>query len=231
MTTDQFVAVVKAITELLGVVIWPVLLLYIFRQFRCPLSDFFHGLGEFTLKALSMEATFKRRKGEAADAMSAAIAVRPDSVHQGATFEEEKAAAVAVISAITPRALRRLEESTILWVDDNPDNNHYERQALEALGVRCLLSTSTEDALTKTRHRTFDVIISDMGRPPDPRAGYTLLDALRKRGDQTPFIIYASSRSPEHIMEARRHGALGCTNRPQELVEMVLGAIGKGLEK
>jgi hypothetical protein len=66
-----------------------------------------------------------------------------------------------------------------------------------------------------------------MGRPPDPRAGYTLLDALRSRGDRTPFIIYAGSRAPEHVAESRRHGALGCTNRPQEVIEMVLEAIGK----
>jgi CheY-like chemotaxis protein len=98
----------------------------------------------------------------------------------------------------------------------------FSHRQLEALGVRFVLSTSTEDALAKTLHRTFDAIISDMGRPPDARAGYTLLDALRKRGDQTPFIIYAGSRLPEHVAEARRRGAVGCTNRPQELIEMVL---------
>jgi DNA-binding NtrC family response regulator len=92
-------------------------------------------------------------------------------------------------------------------------------------------ASSTEDALDKNQHRSFDAIISDMGRPPDSRAGYTLLDALRNRGDQTPFIIYAGSRAPEHMAEARRHGALGCTNRPQERIEMVLEAIGEGASK
>ncbi len=67
--------------------------------------------------------------------------------------------------------------------------------------------------------------ISDMGRPPDDRAGYTLLEQLRANGDQTPLIIYAGSRSPEHVAEARRRGAFGCTNRPQELYEMVLAVL------
>lgn len=112
-----------------------------------------------------------------------------------------------------------------LWVDDRPDNNRFERQALEALGIDIDLSTSTDDALERIGRRSYDVIISDMGRPPDARAGYTLLDQLRSTGNQTPFVIYASSRAPEHVRESRAHGAIGCTNSPQELIAMVTTAL------
>jgi hypothetical protein len=61
-----------------------------------------------------------------------------------------------------------------------PDNNRYERQGLEALGVRFALSTSTDDALNQLRYQTFDLIISDKGRPPDPQAGYTLCQRQSK---------------------------------------------------
>jgi CheY-like chemotaxis protein len=97
---------------------------------------------------------------------------------------------------------------------------------MEALGIRFVLATTTEEALEKLNQQQFDAIISDMGRPPDPRAGYTLLDRLRSRRNQTPFIIYSNSRDPEHIAESRRHGAIGCTNDSTELIEMVLSAIG-----
>ena len=110
-------------------------------------------------------------------------------------------------------------------MDDRPGNNVLERQALEALGIQIDLSTSTEDALEKIRRRSYDLVISDMGRPPDARAGYTLLDKLRETGNKMPFVIYASSRAPEHVREAREHGAIGCTNLPQELVEMVTTAL------
>ena len=113
----------------------------------------------------------------------------------------------------------------MLWVDDNPDNNNYERQALEALGVQFMISTSTEDAINKVKNHKFGAIISDMGRRHDPRAGYTLLEKLRASGDRTPFIIYSRSRSPENQAEARRRGAVGCTNRATELFEMVLSAL------
>jgi len=67
-----------------------------------------------------------------------------------------------------------------------------------------------------------------MGRPPDPQAGYTLLEKIKERQINTPFIIYAGSRSPEHVAEARKRGAIGTTNNPQELFEMVVDAIKNG---
>lgn len=114
----------------------------------------------------------------------------------------------------------------VLWVDDRPKNNVFERQSLEALGFQFTLALSTEEALEALSCTEFDAIISDMGRPPDQRAGYTLLKSLRSEGDQTPFLIYAGSRSPEHIKEAKKRGAQGTTNMPDQLFEMVLTLLG-----
>ena len=112
-----------------------------------------------------------------------------------------------------------------MWVDDRPDNQILERQSLEALGVSFVLAKSTDEALDKVAKQKFDVIISDMARPPDQHAGYTLLDQLRASGNLTPFVIYSGSNAPEHRAEARRRGALGATNRASELFSYVLAAI------
>src|SRR5207248_1903235 len=95
----------------------------------------------------------------------------------------------------------RFSRSEVLWVDDRPNNNIHERKAFEAIGLRFTIARSTEEALNILRDHSFAAIISDMGRPPDARAGYTLLDQLRGQGDKTPFVIYAGSRSPEHKAE------------------------------
>jgi CheY-like chemotaxis protein len=126
---------------------------------------------------------------------------------------------------ITPKASQQLAGATALWVDDRPESNMYERQALEQLGIQFTISTSTEDALKKLQLGNYSIIISDMGRPHDKQAGYTLLEEIRKRGVTTPFIIYAGSRSPEYTDETRRRGGLGTTNMPIELFEMVVDAI------
>jgi CheY-like chemotaxis protein len=75
--------------------------------------------------------------------------------------------------------------------------------ALAAVGIQFTISTLTEHALERIRARTYDVIISDIGRPLGSRAGYNLLDEKKKLGDQAPFIIYAGSNRPEHKAEAQ----------------------------
>jgi CheY-like chemotaxis protein len=230
VSVDDIVKLLDAITKLLNVLIWPALLLFILIRFGSDLRDFFSSLGELSLKGAGFEASLKRKQAEVAAALAAAAASRSDGdTNRESAAKEAKIAADVVSEVVTPRAIRRASRSTVLWVDDRPDNNIYERQALEALGVNFVLATSTDEALRRISRQRFDAIISDMGRSPDPRAVYTLLDRLRSSGDQTPFIIYASSRSPEHVAEARRHGAVGCTNNANELFEMVLFALGRAI--
>ena len=226
MSVDDIVKLFDAITKLLNVLIWPGLILFILIRFGRDLREFFSSLGELSLKGAGFEASLKKKQAEVVAALSAAAASKPDEDKTRESIAKEAMIAADVVAQfVTPRAIRRASRSTVLWVDDNPNNNSYERQALEALGVGFVLAKSTDEALKKIARQRFDAIISDMGRPPDSRAGYTLLDKLRSSGDQTPFIIYASSRNPEHVAESRLHGAIGCTNNANELFEMVLSAV------
>ena len=110
----------------------------------------------------------------------------------------------------------------VLWVDDLPDNNRYERLALkEAMDLRFTLAQSTNEGLEKLQQNRYAVVISDMGRREGPREGYALLDRLRKQGDKTPLFFYTSSNDPQHKRETLEHGGQGATNDPQELFEMV----------
>jgi CheY-like chemotaxis protein len=118
-------------------------------------------------------------------------------------------------------SLSELGRKRILWVDDRPDNNVYERAAFEAVGFNFKLALSTNEALQILATEEFAAIISDMGRKEGPREGYVLLDAIRNEGNKTPFFIYAGSNSPEHKREASEHGAQGSTNNAQELFELV----------
>jgi len=227
MNIDNAIKLIDAITKLLGVMLWPAVALFVLIRFGAAFRDFIASLGEFSLKGGGFEASAKR-KAEAAAALAAAAASHagPNTAPDVAA-RDARAAVDVVADIVTPRVIRRAGRSTVLWVDDRPNNNIHERQALEALGVSFVLAKSTDEAIEKIRRGSFDAIISDMGRPPDARAGYTLLDRLRAEGNQIPFIIYASSRDPEHRAESIRHGAVGCTNRANELFEMVLGALSR----
>jgi len=225
VTVDQAIALLAGVAGLIGVTVWPALILIIVLRFRVAISDFLGNLGEFTFKGVGIEATARRGQVEAAAALGAAEASRTGAADDGERADTRDVIRSLAESLPDARTQRRLQGSLVLWVDDRPDNNRFERQALEALGVRISLSPSTDDALKRLRERRYDLIVSDMGRPPDARAGYTLLDSLRGTGDRTPFVIYAGSAAPEHVQEALRRGALRCTNSPRELISIVTNAL------
>lgn len=220
---DDVSQLLGAISELVGVVVWPALIVFVLIRFRSSLAEFLGNLGEFNIKTPGLEATARRRQIEAAAALGAARVENDAARGLGRSPDVNASAVVDALPGA--RIQRRIIGSLVLWVDDRPDNNFYERRALEALGVRFVLAASTDDALQLIRLQSFDMIISDMGRPGDPKAGYTLLDRLRESGDRVPFFIYAGSRAPEHVRESRERGAIGCTNSPDELVESVISVL------
>jgi CheY-like chemotaxis protein len=113
----------------------------------------------------------------------------------------------------------------ILWVDDNPDYNTNERQAIRNLwkNVQFALARSTDEALKllTTDPSRFSLVISDMGRPGDREAGFTLLQSMRDAGIDIPTIFYAASANPARNAEAQRLGARGMTNDPNQLLTLV----------
>jgi CheY-like chemotaxis protein len=119
--------------------------------------------------------------------------------------------------------------STALWVDDHPDNNRAERQALEALRISVDLARSTDEALQLLRTTDYGVIISDLGRfeggAEVPDAGAKLIEGIRATGKATPIIIYAGYRAVAEREVLLGLGATFVTNRASDLVNQVAEAV------
>jgi CheY-like chemotaxis protein len=145
-----------------------------------------------------------------------------DETNREAAFER----ASKVIKNEERPADVKIDRKQVLWVDDRPGNNIHERSAMARYGIDFDLALSTSQALEQTRNNRFDAIVSDMSRPPDHRAGYTLLRALRERGDVTPFFIYAASDASRRLGEALSRGAQGSTNVAAVLITDLLKSIG-----
>lgn len=203
--------------------IWAVVVVIFLVLFRAPIARFLERLSQLTVKADKSGVEFSFDTNRAQAELARAISRSPSISQQGPPDAREIAETVQTAAPLKQAA--RFSRSEVLWVDDNPNNNIHERKAFEAIGLRFTLARSTGEALGILEERSFAVIISDMGRPPDARAGYTLLDRLRSQGDNTPFIIYAGSRSPKHQEETASHGGQGCTNHPEELFKLVTKAI------
>ncbi len=129
--------------------------------------------------------------------------------------------------AFAPKTADILIGKSILWVDDNPSNNKLAVRALKKLQLDIEQATSTESGLDAMQRRHFDLVISDMGRGADMRAGYNFLKAIRDQGNQVPFLIFAGSDSPAFRREASELGAQLSTNDMLVLIDHVVDHLGK----
>jgi CheY-like chemotaxis protein len=198
-------------------VVFPVLVLGVFTWLVSQHSGKLFAPADF-----KDESNYVKMQLSAVASLSVASSKNP--LNSGEPDLERTVLAVQQATPIRSRG-RQGWRNQILWVDDRPENNVYERQAFEAVGLRFVLSLNTTDALDQLSRQSFDAVISDMGRKEGPREGYALLDAMRAKGDRTPLFFYASSRSPEHVRETVDHGGQGCTNDPNELFKLVTHAV------
>jgi DNA-binding response OmpR family regulator len=84
------------------------------------------------------------------------------------------------------------------------------------------MSAGVSVGAVRATNRTLDLIIMDMGRPPDPQAGYTLVNKLHEPGDAPPVIIYSvGGRDQDNQTLARQRGAFGSTSGASELLALV----------
>lgn len=91
-----------------------------------------------------------------------------------------------------------LQDRSILWVDDIPDNNSLEVKSLEARGASVTVATSTKEATEILQRHEFDLILSDIHRVEGgvsrDTAGFELLNTLREDLKiYTPLIFYTSN--------------------------------------
>jgi PleD family two-component response regulator len=159
MTIDDFVKILDAISRILGIIIWPSLLLFILLSYREAFRNFFDSLSEFSVKGGGLEASAKKQIQAAANI----AAVSASDPREKSTPQQAAKAAVEVVSeAFTKRTLKRVSKTKILWVDDQPDNNIAVKEVLQSLGILIRLATSTEQAMDILFSEEFDLVISDM---------------------------------------------------------------------
>jgi CheY-like chemotaxis protein len=135
--------------------------------------------------------------------------------------------AAKAAAAVTRSSAREL--LPVLWVDDHPENNIEERQALQALGINIYAATSTEQALTLLNNTHYGVLITDLGREEggisNEDAGLDLIKAVRATDRSTPIAVYASTRAFLRREELRSAGATDVFNRATDLVNFVVEAL------
>jgi DNA-binding response OmpR family regulator len=124
----------------------------------------------------------------------------------------------------------------VLWVDDHPQNNIYEKQFFEARRIAVHTTRTSADALRLLSMYDYDIVISDMGRGEDRLAGLKLVEQMRALEDETPLIIYTVRPDGEDDQRAQRRlvsdaGAQGVVVTPGEVRSAILRFFGNPGER
>jgi len=147
------------------------------------------------------------------------------------TFSGDVAAIVQAIPtlAVVPRRAAR-----VLWVDDHPSNNEYERQLLRRHGIVFDNVVSTKEAIEQLVNESYDLVITDLGRSASSDrsndAGANFLDEPAVRTGGPPVIVYAGRWAVAHREELKRRGAVDVMRDREQLIDTVLGSLGRSQE-
>ncbi len=110
----------------------------------------------------------------------------------------------------------------LLWIDDVPAGIVQESRLFEQSGAHVTRALSTTEAFAKLDKKNYDLVLSDIQRGDDPQAGISFSVELAARQNAPPLIFYVGT-----VQKPRPEHAFGITNRPDELVHLVLDVLAR----
>ena len=101
----------------------------------------------------------------------------------------------------------------ILWVDDSPKNNSFLVASLRERGHVVDIALTTESGIKKFKEHSYDIVISDMGRPDDEKAGITFAREIKALNSNVPYFIFCGGWAAKNLREeALANGVTGITS-------------------
>jgi CheY-like chemotaxis protein len=215
---DQIANIIKALAGLF----WVLLAVFVVWLLRQPLTA-----------AVSRLASFEAFGVKFALSGGAALDAAIELAEKNPTWPVEVPAADRKAAIDRANANRSVfEGAEILWVDDRPSNNRNEARMLRSFGALITFAATTDEALDALKagteqHHAFDLILSDISRElpvRDMKAGLTMLPGLRNAGFRQPVIYYVGRPNADAGVPA---DAFGLTNRPDQLLQLVIDALSR----
>jgi hypothetical protein len=120
------------------------------------------------------------------------------------------------------RLAKLLRRTQLLWVDDSPGRNVRERRLMRDFGVFVDLALSNDEAEKRFLETPYDVVISDIKREKG-ESGLALPDRLARADPRRPPVIFYVTE----LEDGTPHGAVDITNRPDELMDLILDCVEK----
>jgi len=183
----------KLITALSSLA-WPVIFGILLYKFHKPIQTLIESARgrKFTIKVAGNELTME----EASEQQRKIV----NDVQSRLAEIEKRLEGKAEISLnngteSAPRSKR------ILWVDDNPKNNSYLIASIQEKGHSIDIALTTDEGIRKFKENNYDIVISDMSRPEDKKAGMTLAKAIQSIRSDVPYFIYCGGWAARNMRE------------------------------
>lgn len=213
----------QAIASLLWPIIVIILICVLIFMFKPAIAAIIESAKsrKFTIKVgnneLTMEEASKQQQSMITDVQKQLLELRNKLVHNGKS---------QTFSDVESNIENIKQNSTILWVDDNPKNNSYAVQQLNDMKINVDLALSTTDGLRRFRQNKYPLIISDLGRREENfmnyTAGFDFLKEIRSINPSIPFIIFTTSENVRiYMAQAKKLGVTLITSSWTEIVSFL----------
>jgi len=114
------------------------------------------------------------------------------------------------------------QHTSILLVEDEPQQREVLAAVLEAEGYAVLKAESAEAALSHLRDSRPGIIVTDVKLPGTD--GFTFFDTVRQSttsSSTTPFIFITGYNEPQAIERVKQLGAAGYVTKPYDLSDLL----------
>ena len=173
---------------------WPAIFAVVIFKFAEPLKKLIESARgrKFTIKVAGNELTME----EASEQQRLIV-----SDIQSKLAELEKRLITSPQVLLTSDQVPIHNSKRVLWVDDRPKNNSFYVATLEDKGIKVDIALSTEEGIEKFKSLSYDIVISDMGRPEGEMAGIDLARKIRTLNKDVPLFIFCSKWAAQNLRE------------------------------
>lgn len=181
--------------RLIEIMIWPSIILVIIGWFRGTLIEFLKPStdGQSSLKISMSGIEINKIVKSASSATIAAMkSSEKDDLNDHQTREESIIKDIENSFYDINMSKKDYKNFRILWVDDNPYNNNFLIKSFMDLGMEVQIAFDTNMAIEIFKMMNFNIIITDMDRPPEVLAGLNLIEKIREINQEIEIAIFAN---------------------------------------